>query len=197
MSVLIRSNKESRPRHFSTIDIEAQVKYNIQRCLTKLNSMCPGCTGDHSLWFIAAGYTNFYRDVDVYVYCNGDIKSSTRNGYPSLAVLTFNHPYGITQIIRVNFDWNLDLNSRYTKLQLYALHVIENFDIPMCRVALIPNLTENCSEYTYVIDMAAISSYKIFKEERLQKYKERKVPDKLFHVPSLKLLAARAILTMK
>lgn len=113
-----------------------------------------------------------------------------------MGVLTFRGKYGITQIIRVNFDWNLKLKSHFTKTQLYALHVIESFDLPMCRVALKFNIDDPINDQTYNLDVAGIANYNNPRDERLQKYASRKVAEKARIVPSLKILAARIILKM-
>ncbi|KAK3921768.1 Meiotically up-regulated gene 60 protein [Frankliniella fusca] len=186
---------------FCCIEIEPQVRLSVERCLSRLNNMCVGCTGDHSTWFIAggycaykAGYTNTYNDIDLYVYCNGKVNQSQNLTYPNMGVITFDGLYCTTQIIRVNFEWNLKLKSHFTKLQLYALHVIESFDLPICRVVLKFNINEPNILPTYAIDVAAVANYNNPSCKRLDKYSKRIVADQKRTVPSLKILAARVIL---
>lgn len=38
---------------FHCIGIEPEVRLSVQKCLSRLNELCIGCTGDHSTWFIA------------------------------------------------------------------------------------------------------------------------------------------------
>ncbi|KAK3932675.1 Glucan 1,3-beta-glucosidase I/II [Frankliniella fusca] len=188
--------------------IDENVRVAVRHALRMLDECCFNCSGNHNLWTVAGGYatyilnnTNSYNDVDIFVYCNGtltqvpifDETESGVNIFRNVASLTYASVR--TQLIQVNFDVNVkNFNVFY---DLMASYILSKFDLPICRVAMNFPLDESSDEI-YVLDLSSVSTYDDdVKPHRVQKYNTRTEKNVKKMVPSLKLLATRALFDMK
>lgn len=64
----------------TVIPVPINYKSEISETLQVLNECCDNCSADHNVWIIAGGYatflmkkTNFFNDIDIFVYCNGTL----------------------------------------------------------------------------------------------------------------------------
>lgn len=117
-----------------------------------VEEVCTGCRGDHNVWWLCGGAaafwskkTNSYGDYDYFVQCEGffkKVKSFQGNKVKQyrmldgkVSVMNLIDKFFKVQVIPVAFicDQPSDLSAFQ---DFFALYVIANFDLPICRVGL-------------------------------------------------------------
>ena len=174
----------------------ADMEEAVASAMKLLDHLCPGCTGNHLVWWLCGGAAAFwadktstYTDYDLYVHCDGMLKNVNhfdlhevndhRMDTGKVSVLNMTNKFHKVQIIPIDFKIQQQTSVPAFE-DFLGLYILASFDLPACRVAIKfqiipPTKTEERQLHGKLLDLTYINRQDPDTTvERLEKYKQRK-----------------------